>query len=91
MSNTFKIEKARALHSRKVKRDGKGNFVKEIIKPHKKVKLIDPPIRISLGRISSRNYIDDGGVRYGNQRKAMAEAKIKERRAERKRNNLVLD
>jgi hypothetical protein len=84
MSRTTKIEKARVIHSRKIKRDARGNFVSEVVKPHKDVKLTAAP-RVIEGRLQGP-YVDDGGVRYGNNRKMWATQKVKERRAERKKN-----
>ncbi len=86
MSNTFKIERARALHGKPDKKT-------------KKVKLIPTgrlftyydnrkPPETSISHVA---MVDTGGVRYGNQRKMRSKLKVDLRKAERKKLNREFD
>lgn len=79
MSNTHKLEKARALH--------------HYDQPHKEVDLISRGMPEGLRNTKTGEtheyYVDTGGQRYGNQRKMRAKMKVDARKSERMKNKKI--
>lgn len=91
MGKTYKIERARALHKgcdmrqfhNLKKRDGEFKDVK-LIKTGNYINTDD-------GIDQSPRAIENGGVRYGNQRRMRSKLKTQERRRDRKRQKYKFD
>ena len=79
MGKTYKLEKARALH--------------HYNQPHKEVDLIPRGMPEGLRNTKTGEtheyHVDNGGQRYGNQRKMQARIKVKARKSERMQNKKI--
>lgn len=79
MGKTHKLEKARALH--------------HYDQPHKDVKLIPRGMPEGLRNTKTGKtheyHVDNGGQRYGNQRKMRAKMKVDARKSERMKNKKI--